>query len=91
MSAVLLNYLKQNSPIVTALDAPTINDILHGQPDPGKAAQLLECLPALATESLKLSNCLLDDQLPYDSIANCTDEDIKNLQNLLIIYVYQPI
>lgn len=40
---------------------------------------LLARLPGLYADNLKFSNCLLDATYPYDSIANCTEDQLRIL------------
>lgn len=83
---MLLDYLKEKSRIVSKLaeDGPiTLEDILMPYCETTERFEhvvgLLERLPQLETDRLKLSNCFLDGNLPYDSLVGLETSDLETL------------
>lgn len=83
----LLEYLRVNSKVAKSLDEDfTLEDLLMSYcktPEQfTKTIELLGCLPKLETDRFKVSNCLFDGVLPYDSLKDATSEDIEELCKL---------
>lgn len=74
---LLRTFLATHSKVFQELtEDATVDELLTGYECD---RTLLERLPALYTDNLKLSNCLLDATYPYDSIANCTEDQLRML------------
>lgn len=86
-----LEYLKTKSRVVQELDNPTLEEILtefcktHKHPHKrfARIVALLERLSGFDTDTLKLSNCVIDGTLPYDSLIGTTPEDLELMLQLI--------
>lgn len=79
---VVLDYLVANSELAKSLESVTLEELLAHQADFDKCVDLLSRLPQLETNRLKLSNCLFDGVLPYDSLIGLCSEDLARLKEL---------
>lgn len=90
----LLTYLLENSELVKSLNSNeepvTLEQVLAHQEDFDRCVAVLNRLPQLATDRLKLSNCLLDSTAPYDSLIGLSVDDLNKLI-MLIDYLILPI
>lgn len=81
--SVILDYLVTKSELARSLESPvTLEELLAHQKDPELCMRLLAALPQLETDRLKVSNCLLDSTLPYDSLIGMSNTDLKRLVEL---------
>lgn len=72
-----------NSELAKSLDQPvSLEELLAHQEDKERCIRLLAILPQLENNKLKLSNCLLDKTLPYDSLVGLSNTDLVFLQEL---------
>lgn len=86
----ILEYLLVNSRIARELakdGSLTIEELLSSYCETpeafGYTIRLLERLPGLESDRLKISNCLFDGTLPYDSLIGLTESDLKNLSEIV--------
>lgn len=86
----ILNYLKEKSRVIAKLaeDGPiTLEDIFMPYCETvdkfNHVVELIKAFPQLETDALKLSNCILDDALPYDSLIGFTTADLETLLELV--------
>lgn len=87
---ILLEYLIVNSELAKNLndgEPVTLEELLAHQTDKELCIRLLSNLPRLETDKLKISNCLLDKTLPYDSLVGLSNEDLALLQELCQYYI----
>ena len=86
----MLDFLLEYSKVAKSLEPPvSLDELLRCYCEtPEKFAyvvDLLERLPQFAGEKLKLSNCVIRGDLPYDSLIGLIKED---LNELLVIMDY---
>lgn len=84
----MLDFLFEISGIANVLEPLLIlNDLLDNYCETPERltfiVDLLKRLPEFATENLKLSNCLIRGQLPYDSLIGLTKEDLSELLGVM--------
>ena len=80
----MLDFLLEYSEVAKSLEPPvTLNELLRCYcKTPERltyVVDLLKRLPEFANEKLKLSNCLIRGQLPYDSLIGLTEKDLHEL------------
>lgn len=87
MTTQLLSYLYSNSSLAKEMvksgNKPTIDDIM--KPFVEVSKQLLEKIYILNNESLNLSNCMINKELPYDSIKTLNVEQLQHLRSIAIV------
>lgn len=77
-----LDYLLANSELARSLEEVTLQELLVHQTDQKCCIWLLSKLPQLEKDRLKLSNCLLDNVAPYDSLIGLSNKRLKKLKHL---------
>lgn len=84
----ILEYLRVKSRIAKELNenSPvTLEELLSeycGVEEIPRMIELLEIFPKLETDKLKISNCMLDETFPYDSLIGLTPDDLKTLHSI---------
>lgn len=85
-----MEYLLGNSRVAQELakDGPiTTEELLSSYCETPEALsytiRLLERLPGLESDRLKISNCLFDNTFAYDSLIGLTDSDLENLVKII--------
>lgn len=79
----ILDYLVANSELARSLEQPvSLEEMLAHQTDKEQCIRLLTVLPEFAKDKFKLSNCLLDNVVPYDSLIGLSTEDLAQLGEL---------
>lgn len=80
----LLEYLRANSQVAAVLEDPTLEDLLSLAPAPfDTCVYLLNKFRLFTEEQPKYSNCVIDGNLPYDSLIGLSNADLETLGHLV--------